>query len=674
MTALVYILLAWFLTLLSCLCLGTLILRTLRLTLTSWEDWAYRFLLGAGALSLLTFTLAAAGLAYKGAVYAIAALLLVFTWRHRPQLPRLCWDATALAWLPLTFLYLTHALAPEHSPDGMSYHLGLVARYARDHALTPTLANMYGYLSQGLEMLFLHAFLIGRHSAAALVHFTFLLLLPLLLYIHAGTPGWRAGLFLYAIPVVGIDGISAYNDVALATVLFAVWHAMSRWRVTQTPAWLTIAALLAGFAFAIKFTGLIALLLLVPAWRTPRYALWALPSMLPWLARNALHTGNPLAPFSNAWFPNPHFNAEFEANYLAFLRHYDLSGPLEWARELLLGGPRLSGLLGPLALLLPLAFLGLRRHRSLLIAATLMLALYPLNVGTRFLIPALPFLGLALFLTFPRFTLPLPWLAAVLAWPSVLPLYASPYAWYLEKAPWRAALRIESEDGFLTRKSAGYITARLIEALVPPGESVFALSPIPESYTSRNVLIAYQSTLGLRLQHALAAPTYEGYQPRFRYDCPAGPLRIARDAADSWSINEIVPRPQRLDCHRHPWDATLAIDNNPVTRWRTWAPVRAGDACTPSPAQPYTVYGSADQWQVELAGCTRSIEALTGDYRAAARQLFLREGVRYLAIDAPDFPAADFRDHLAEWGAELLAERGTMRLYRFCAASCEPVP
>ena len=66
-----------------------------------------------------------------------------------------------------TFLYVANAMAPEISPDGVSYHLTFVARYMREHRLVFVPTNMYAQLSQGIEMLFAFAFAFGRHSAAA---------------------------------------------------------------------------------------------------------------------------------------------------------------------------------------------------------------------------------------------------------------------------------------------------------------------------------------------------------------------------------------------------------------------------------------------------------------------------------------------------------------------------
>ena len=99
------------------------------------------------------------------------------------RLPELSVFWRRMLWLaaPFTILYLSNAMAPEASPDGSSYHLGLVARYYREHAMAPVTTNMYAALSQGMEMLFLSAYAVGRHSAAAMVHFTYLLALPWLM-------------------------------------------------------------------------------------------------------------------------------------------------------------------------------------------------------------------------------------------------------------------------------------------------------------------------------------------------------------------------------------------------------------------------------------------------------------------------------------------------------------
>jgi hypothetical protein len=68
--------------------------------------------------------------------------------------------------------------------------------------------------------------------------------------------GVTGGLLVFTAPVAGIDGISAYNDVALAAVVFGVFALLDIWQAQREQAMLVPVGLLAGFAFGIKYTGL----------------------------------------------------------------------------------------------------------------------------------------------------------------------------------------------------------------------------------------------------------------------------------------------------------------------------------------------------------------------------------------------------------------------------------
>lgn len=667
MSAVLYILLGWLLTVLGAWGWGVVPMRLLRWEAGGNVGAVYRFLLGAGWLSLLLWGLCMARLVYKGAIYAVLAVGLLLLWRYWPKLEPVAWRRSGWVFVIFAVYYFAYALMPEMSPDGMSYHLGLVNRYYREHGFGAVGTNMYASLSQGLEMLFLAAFGIGRHSAAALVHYTFLLVLPCLMGLHAGEWGWRAGLFVFVVPLMGLDGVSAYNDVALTVLGVAVVDALWRWRQTGVAAWVSVAAYLVGFAFGVKYTGAFLVLLLLPAWRCwPRWG-WAALLSLPWLLKNYWYTGNPLAPFANAWFPNEYFTVEFETGYREFLRTYGITQVGEWFREIILGGPRLSGFLGPAALLLPLGVLAWKdaRWRWWMAGVAATIVVYPQNIGTRFLLPVLPFLALGLFSLLGRRNVYVLALGVVCAWPTIRGRYAHPYTWRFDRIEWRAALRVDSEESYLIRKRAGYVSARTIETFVPAGERVYAAVAVAESYTNREIVVGYQSKFGLRLQHALAAHAYEGYQPTAVYQCAGNTIRVRRDSHDTWSVNEIQPKPQAVQCSRMPWDAQLAMDGNFVSRYRTWGPARAGDACVLTGQGPWKLYGSTDQWDVELQDCQRSVENVPRDYRREARRFFLAQGVRYLAIDAPDYGSADMKARPEEWGLELVAERGTMRLYRW---------
>ena len=139
-----------------------------------------------------------------------------------------------LAFAAFFLVYFFNALAPEVSPDGAGYHLENVARYWRLHGFAWDHRTLYSALSQGMEMLFLVAFTFGRHSAAALVHMAFQAVLPLLMVFYGrrfGIPrvGICAALLVYASPVAGMSGVSAYNDLAVATLLFTVFYLLQVW-------------------------------------------------------------------------------------------------------------------------------------------------------------------------------------------------------------------------------------------------------------------------------------------------------------------------------------------------------------------------------------------------------------------------------------------------------------
>ena len=131
------------------------------------------------------------------------------------------------------------------------------------------------------------------------------------------------------------------------------------------------------------------------------------------------------------------------------------------------------------------------------LAALIFAAPYAANVGTRFLLPALPFIALSMGLAVGRWQVAVAALVvahAVLSWPSVATRYCAPNAWRLiSKIPIRQALRIESEESFLNFRLSQWGTMRMIDAKVPPGGKVFTYTASPEAYTSREILVGYQS-------------------------------------------------------------------------------------------------------------------------------------------------------------------------------------
>src|SRR5260221_12424156 len=458
---------------------GRMLLRALSVRLYREEEGVLAFVTGAGCLSLLIFALCAMGAAGPGVFLTVGSVILGFAfWRgaHRPASVSFPPIPTVWKWLfrsifaAFFVVYFLNAMAPEMSADGATYHLGFVARYLRAHGFERITTNLYANLSQGVEMLFLFAFAFGRHSAAALTHFAFLVALPLAMLCYARRFGFTAAgvcaaLLVFVSPVVGMDGSVAYNDVATACIVFTAFYLAHIWAAESNPALLVPLGLVAGFGDAAKYTAFLAVpyVLGVVAWRSIRggkpvlkplaiVAACATLMIAPWMVKNTVWLNNPVSPFLNQVFPNPYIHISFEKDYAHHMRTYDLKNDRAIPLEVTVRGGALCGLLGPVFLLAPLGLLALRfsTGRSLLLAALVFLIPYPANIGTRFLIPALPFVALSMGLVVERSNLAaltLTIVHAIFSWPLILAVYCPPDAWrLLSKIPLRQALRIESEE------------------------------------------------------------------------------------------------------------------------------------------------------------------------------------------------------------------------------------
>lgn len=686
-----------------------------------------RFVTGAALLSLIVFALCCAGWAWP-AVFLASGAVIGLAWKFQRAQPAAAESVEKgsqqpvpriliLFFILFSILYFFSAMAPETSPDGAAYHLGLVGQYLRWHGFRTITWTLYASLSQGMEMLFLFAYAFGRHSAAAMVHFAFLLALAWQMVSYgrrAGFPlaGACAALLVYASPVVGIDGTSAYNDVAVAAIAFTLFVLLETWDEQRSARLLLGAGLVAGFGFAVKYTAWMGVLyaLVFVAWKSRsiknllRIGLPAAVLMAPWLVKNWLWVDNPAAPFFNNVFPNPYISYYFEIGYRHDLALYDLSSrwQIPW-QATVTGG--LNGLLGPVFLLAPIALLAFRKRlgRHLLLAALVFGANYFGNIGTRFLIPMLPFVALALMLALneiPKLAVALAVVHGILSWPPIIPKYALPGAWHLTKVPYREALRIKSEDEYRRSHLIHDDIERMIEDKTAPGATVFMYRPIPEAYTSRRLLVGWQSSgnqiSGLILQTACdpqVAPTW-----RVRFSFPRQTVRALRlvqtAAAESlWNIHELrifdggreLPREPawRLTADPYPWGIQDAFDNSPITMWRSGEALRPGmfvevDLHASPQADAVVMEAAPNQSGLRLklegmddAGKWHTLDpaprvydaaAPLGLRRAAAREL-KRRGIDYVLAFDDERESEDLRRNPALWGVIQVGQTKEARLY-----------
>ena len=494
----------------------------------------------------------------------------------------------------------------------------------------------------------------------------------------------------------------------------ATFYALLVWRDTRDVRYLAPAGITAGFCYAVKFPGglvaMLALAFVVAAERgmhARQLALLAgaaLAVAAPWILRDVVMTGNPVAPLFNSLFPNPYFHPSMERDLAAALGSWQGVPPWRVPYELMVGGT-FAGTMGPVFFALPLGLLALRKRAGRLcwMAAALLAVPWFWNSGARFLMPALPFLALALALALPRQAL---WacvaLQAVACWPQVVGLYHREYTWRLERIPWRAALRIQPEQAYLSSLQPAYRVARLVQDNTQPGERIFSLIAAPAAYTDREVLVFWHSAQAVQLHDTLRVAVDRNntlFDVRAEWTPhPMSALRIRMPQASpvEWVIGEIqlfsgdyriFGSPQwQLQSWPNVWELPLAFDENQATRWRTWDPIRAGmyvevdfdraqtlsGAVMTSPTAfyplPFDFYGrERDGWHL-LTGRPVVTERPLGNVRMSATRAVRDAGFRYILAnngnDGNGALGADMVGHEVEWGLEKTADLGPVVLFR----------
>jgi hypothetical protein len=501
---------------------GLVLIRRLRLAFDWTEEVLFGFVSGSAIVSFLVFLLCCIHQARLPVFLALGVVAVAGVWRSKPLRITQKWQFSTQKWvflavvLPLFFVYLTVSVAPEVSPDGSGYHLGNVTRMYESRGFTWEYHSIYAHLSQGTEMLFLVAFSIGGMSAAATVHLAFLCALGFLIACFGRRFGHpRAGMFaavlVFASPVVGLVGSAAYVDVALATCIFTVFYLAEVELQESNPKRLILIWISAGFCYAIKYPGGLALplvLLLLRGKGVSRIVPAAALIAVPWMLRNWFWLGNPFAPFHNRWFPNPFYSAESEASYLRDLRH--IEGFHHWWEiplDMTVFGAKLPGFLGPVFLLSPFLLLALRHPlgRRLILAAFCFAIPAVLNPGVRFLIPALSFVALAMGVAMensPGVLLVVAVCHAFLALPAVMSWYCPDWAWRIKEVPWRI-----DPVAYVNRHSPETLWLKQeLEENTSKSQKIYSLAGLQEAYINRWVVVSYESEEGLAATRALSRP------------------------------------------------------------------------------------------------------------------------------------------------------------------------
>jgi Dolichyl-phosphate-mannose-protein mannosyltransferase len=704
-----------------CLALGKALFAAMQLKLSRAEELFLGFNTGAACLSMLVFLLSVAHLAYAGIFLAtgcaiIAAAILTRSIRlsgpSLDRLPRPWLTLFAILYFAAGLVYLAAAVLPESSFDANVYHVALPALYLREHHIPAITTNQMAALSEGMEMIYLFALSLGGDSAPGVVHLAFLLGLPwgILSYarrIGSQGAGVVAGMLFFLSPAVALDGTTAYVDVALASVIFAMFYVLEIWREERNDRLLVPAGLLAGFSYAIKYPGGLALVYMLGVilfhrcWRAVPFALVpALIAMAPWIAKDAIVWHNPVAPFANTIFANPYLYPASETRYRESVS--GLGGLHVWQLpyDLTTRGTRTQAFIGPVFLLAPVALLALgTRIGRRVLAALAVFALVGLEAHyARFLFPALVFLCLALGLVLARWRLVamgIVALHAIGAVPYVMAKYASRTTPRVEWPDLKAALRITPESDYLSHHLDAYDFGKLMDAKLSRGARVFSFQNFQLEYHSHPLVVEWQSALGVRLGEAIQGAINPGYLPGNRYVLSFPPTTARRmrlilsrpQPGGEWAVSELRFFEQGIEHQRapewrlraspNPWDVQLAFDNSPLTKWATRRKAAPGmfvevDFGATKRIDRVTI-DSADQG-IELAlqadgrpvaaQTERLVNATPSRLRRAAIENLERENIQALAVHELDPGARDFLMRQEQWGIELAGTSGRYSLYR----------
>jgi hypothetical protein len=677
---------------------------------------AIRFGAAAAVLHLLVFFLLIAGIA-RGPVLAIAgisaAAILLYGAPRRFQRPALAWWVAGIIGT-FGIVYIVNALAPEIQADANAYHLTAAIEASRTGAFPDEIA-FYDRLPHATELLFVFAYAFGGVPAAKLTHLAFLLFaLPLIVAIGRGfalpdpLPAIAAAIY-FVTPVAGVSGSSAFNDAALVFyTLASVWAAL-KLRESPSVRMAVLLGVFAGMCYAVKMNGGItaiaagAFLIGTRRWRAILpFSAGAAIVILPWLLRNLVETGNPVAPFYNALFPNEYFYIAPEQQLTRALRSYGVMFSRRFTE--VTAGWRLQGAIGPAFLLTPLALIALRRPsgRALWLLAVVFSAGWWMNAGSRFLLPALPFIALAIVSAFPK-PLAVGFLLvhALLSWPWVIAVY-SPEVWKITGFPWRAALHAESPDVYLTRTSWEYRLARMVEQNTPATARIFDLAGLHRAHLGRRLLGPWQSAEGYRLFSALDFARVDRVNAldewRATFDArPAIQVRIRQQSrtAPNWSLNEILLMYKgarlknrnrwRIGASANPWDARFAFDRNGVSRWSTWRRANPADYFAIDLAGPETLDEIRVTSPVFEAEAVPAIDLMTADgawtslsvkrgtatairRRLEAMRLLKRSRITHIVIPAAHegigILGYSFANEAEDWGLDVVTNFDAVYLLR----------
>ncbi|HYU43374.1 MAG TPA: hypothetical protein VEQ84_14595, partial [Vicinamibacteria bacterium] len=274
-------------------------------------------LVAHGVLLLAAFhLLVPAAMAALLAVPSAFCLIAAWPGRLRAEGSRRSWPLSAVLW-PCGLLVvasLPQAFVPVYGWDALTYHLAVPERYLFHNEIYMSRFSVFGAFPLAVEMLYTIALALHGPALAKLIHLELGVLVLWAAVAIGSSRSWRGGrlaaALLLADPLFLWETTVAYNDLALALYALLATQALVDFRGRRDAASLVRCGLFAGGCVATRYPGALVPLCLATVLafdarrRGARATLRAIAVIFgltllvasPWLARNAVLTGNPVAP------------------------------------------------------------------------------------------------------------------------------------------------------------------------------------------------------------------------------------------------------------------------------------------------------------------------------------------------------------------------------------------
>lgn len=285
----------------------------------------------------LIFFLGVFGLLYKPIIFissvifwviSIFCLLWLSLQRREPRLNnyKINWSVFILISLILILVVinLIGALGPEYAFDALWYHLTLPKLYIQNHAIVffPGWLLYYSAMPKLTEMFYTVALLFSNEITAKLIHFSFGILILMILYnlsrlFFDRKKSLLVVLIFYSNLVVSWMSITAYVDLARSFYELLAFFAFLLFIKKKQYKFFLISAVLTGFAISTKLISIGSLLiyaLLIPICFNPStklkvnkfhlisiYISISLLIPIPWFVFSYFHTGNPIYPLFSGY-------------------------------------------------------------------------------------------------------------------------------------------------------------------------------------------------------------------------------------------------------------------------------------------------------------------------------------------------------------------------------------